>query len=406
MSLENFQSLSKAEQEVILNSPALEPPPGVIPNFINPANRNGLATFIGAICLILTTTAILIRAYSRMFCVRRIEIEDVLAFAVFGIFVGSVSCSYWTLSKIGLFVHQWDIQVKDILLFFYIFHIGANLCAVTLMIIRTSILLEWQRLFVAPGTRNYFFWICRLVLWSHILFQASWIVVENVSCTPYRKIWDVTVSEGSCININFLYIPGAIVNLLSDMIILVLPQRVIWGLQTSSKNKIGISLIFAVGILACVSAAFRIVESLKFVRSNDNLYTASSMYLWILAEQTSLFIVFCAPAAPKAFMTSGPRWRKLMALLMPRAKPTVKFAPNEPRPGLDNKLPRRCMFTKPGAHGISLTQVRSSRNSISESIEQLHRGDLETGILRTTQVIVEIAPKNDGHDGGLNDICR
>lgn len=84
-------------------------------------------------------------------------------------------------------------------------------------------------------------------------------------------------------------------------------------------------------------------------------------------------------------------------MLVPRTKPAVRFAPSEPRSGSDGKLPRN-MFTKAGEHGISLTQVRSSRHSISESIEQLHRGDLETGILRTTQVVVEIAPKKEGED--------
>lgn len=57
------------------------------------------------------------------------------------------------------------------------------------------------------------------------------------------------MSNGSCIDVKFLYIPAAVINLVSNIIILVLPQRVIWGLQTSSKNKIGISLIFAIGIL-------------------------------------------------------------------------------------------------------------------------------------------------------------
>lgn len=78
MSLDNFQSLSPAEQEFILNSPALEPPEGVVPNFADPNTdtyRSDIAQFTNALCLILSTAAVLTRAYSR-FCAKRIEIED------------------------------------------------------------------------------------------------------------------------------------------------------------------------------------------------------------------------------------------------------------------------------------------------------------------------------------------
>lgn len=76
MSLENFQSLSKEEQDIILNSPALQSPEGVIPNFEHPPNRNGIAHSVTALCLILTTAAVLTRVYSRIVCVKKIEIED------------------------------------------------------------------------------------------------------------------------------------------------------------------------------------------------------------------------------------------------------------------------------------------------------------------------------------------
>jgi hypothetical protein len=44
-------------------------------------------------------------------------------------------------------------------------------------------------------------------------------------------------------------IVSAIVNFASDTIILVLPQKVIWGLNMSFKKKIGVVALFATGVL-------------------------------------------------------------------------------------------------------------------------------------------------------------
>jgi hypothetical protein len=38
-------------------------------------------------------------------------------------------------------------------------------------------------------------------------------------------------------------------NLVSDIFILILPQRIIWRLNMSREKKIGIALMFAVGLM-------------------------------------------------------------------------------------------------------------------------------------------------------------
>ena len=60
-------SISEHERyiEAILNRPAYTPPPGVQPNFDNPANLDTIIIIIKTIALTLTTLAILIRIYTR-----------------------------------------------------------------------------------------------------------------------------------------------------------------------------------------------------------------------------------------------------------------------------------------------------------------------------------------------------
>lgn len=49
--------------------------------------------------------------------------------------------------------------------------------------------------------------------------------------------------------------PSAVFNLVLDILILLLPQQVIWTLQLTKSKKIGISFIFGVGILCVPSLA-------------------------------------------------------------------------------------------------------------------------------------------------------
>jgi hypothetical protein len=60
----------------IRNSLAATPPPGIIPNYDNPPNDNRLAIIVITVSIALTTVAGLVRFYSRVFCSRRVRIED------------------------------------------------------------------------------------------------------------------------------------------------------------------------------------------------------------------------------------------------------------------------------------------------------------------------------------------
>lgn len=91
--------------------------------------------------------------------------------------------------------------------------------------------------------------MCKILLSFSSLAHIAFIVAENMSCVPHRGIWDKTMLTGYCIDPRIYYMPGALVSPIVNAVILIMPQRAIWNLQMSTKNKIGISLIFLVGLL-------------------------------------------------------------------------------------------------------------------------------------------------------------
>lgn len=59
-----------------LDGPALQPPSGIIPNFDNPPNRNIYAHVALALGVSLASLFALLRAYARLFYLKKVHIAD------------------------------------------------------------------------------------------------------------------------------------------------------------------------------------------------------------------------------------------------------------------------------------------------------------------------------------------
>lgn len=226
------------------------------------------------------------------------KIEDAFTFVAYATYIGYIYCCYRLMTEYGYFIHQWDFHLGDLIDFTYILHIGGVLYSVTLPLLKASILLEWTRLFVPQGTRNIFWWLCIILVWIQLSFLVTSVFALCFTCIPYEKIWDFTV-KGKCIQKSELEITSAAIHFASDLVILILPQKVIWSLQMSFRKKVGVSFIFSLGVLACLSAVLRLVSTVEYSTSDDVTYAVSAVVLWALAEMTCGFIVIGMPTAPK-----------------------------------------------------------------------------------------------------------
>jgi hypothetical protein len=69
-------SLTPEELAAYLAGPGLTPPNGTTSNFHNPPNQNGLAVAFITVCVTFATAFLFARAYLKVVCLRRVEIED------------------------------------------------------------------------------------------------------------------------------------------------------------------------------------------------------------------------------------------------------------------------------------------------------------------------------------------
>ena len=76
MSLANPVNLDPQELYALSNTPAIQPPPGVEPNFFNPVNNRQPLIVVASLFLGLTSVFALTRAYVKKFIVRKYSWDD------------------------------------------------------------------------------------------------------------------------------------------------------------------------------------------------------------------------------------------------------------------------------------------------------------------------------------------
>ncbi|KAH9892309.1 hypothetical protein F4778DRAFT_750106 [Xylariomycetidae sp. FL2044] len=304
MSLEDLSSLPLSVQEVVLNEPALQPPPGVTPDPSWRPEHMAAAYPTVVIGLVVSLVFVLIRIHGKWYCMRTVKVHDILAMLAFGCLMAHLGIYFAVLNTqtgINLFTHLWNVRVRDLREISLLTLVWTNLYGVAMLCLKTAILVEWVSIFCPRGTKNVFYWSCVAALTLNTAFWGPGLFVVNFACIPHARIYDKTVPGHCYYDQKVMYVFTAAFNFFMDLVILALPQAVIWKLKLSFMKRIGLSFVFAVGLLACISAGINIGYAIAFMRSADVTFALSSLGLWAIAEMTCGFIIFGMIAAPKSF---------------------------------------------------------------------------------------------------------
>ncbi|OTB03634.1 hypothetical protein M426DRAFT_173895 [Hypoxylon sp. CI-4A] len=279
-----------------IDGPAMPPPDG-ISNFDDPPNRNIIGQVVLPLCFAFTTLAVFLRTYARLFCIKRIGVPDILMIIAFGCYVVEIYLGYRLRFDAGFYVHTWDIRQGEMATIQFPLFLSGSFYIGAVSTIKAAMLLDWARICSLDGPRVGFSWLCYGVLGASTVFYIIILFVMNFACVPVRKMWDPLFNGGSCaFDTNAVYISLAAVSFSIDIILLLLPQRIIWGLNMSRRTKAGLSVLFAIGIFGCVAAGFRLGAEVTYAKSGDVIYNSASVTLWGLGEMTCMFLVFGIPS--------------------------------------------------------------------------------------------------------------
>lgn len=120
---------------------------------------------------------------------------------------------------------------------------------IVIAFVKLSLLLQYLKIFVPIRNYSFMVLVTYFVIWSNLIFYIISTFFEIFACKPREMYWNPLITNGHCFNISAINISSATINCISDFVILLLPQGVIWRLQMPLRRKLGISAIFLTGFL-------------------------------------------------------------------------------------------------------------------------------------------------------------
>ena len=226
--------------------PALMPPTGEVP--LDPNARSISATLEGVSigCLTLVGIAITTRIFTRIHLIKTFALEDsMMILATIG-FVVFVALSLYSI-KFGLGKHQWDVTIEDLLKGLRRGYAAQIMYCLAIYTAKIGVLLQIKRIFTGKK-RAFVYWAS----WTAIVlvtcaYTAS-LFFNIFQCIPVEKTWNPFIA-GTCKLKGKGGILDGVVNLVSDLAILAIPTVAITQLQMDLRKKLGVSAIFATGLL-------------------------------------------------------------------------------------------------------------------------------------------------------------
>ncbi len=102
------------------------------------------------------------------------------------------------------------------------------------------------------------------IFWSHDVFRiaafalmgittgygVAFTIVTLAGCAPFSANWDkLSNPDYTCIDTSKFYVAQGAIGAVLDILILMLPLPIVWGLTLKISKKIAMSFLFAVGVL-------------------------------------------------------------------------------------------------------------------------------------------------------------
>ncbi|KAH9884555.1 hypothetical protein F4778DRAFT_787663 [Xylariomycetidae sp. FL2044] len=240
-------------------------------------------------CLVLSALSFGLRIYARVATSAKLWWDDYWMIWVMLICIAASTSDFVGLAK-GSGIHQEVLPVDEVISFMKNLYVYMLIWAVGVFSVKVGILLFYWRVF---HTRAFRIGALTVGGFSVGIFLSNFFSFA-LQCSPVAKFFDHTVA-GQCIDQHTFYLASAIINVLGDVAVLLLPLPVVWRLHTSRSKKWSLSFLFLLGAFVCVASIFRII-AVEQIDPEDFTFTNVGGGLWSTVEIEVGFICANLPA--------------------------------------------------------------------------------------------------------------
>ncbi|KAG4425460.1 hypothetical protein IFR04_001379 [Cadophora malorum] len=249
----------------------------------------GMAVFVtGIVFLVLAALSVVFRLIARVGYLKNAGSDDAaIVIALLACIALIVATCIQVQHGLGKHISEVSPQeVSDMLRCLWVAIIAYNIALTT---IKISIILQYLRVFVGRRIRSW----CWATIALVAVYGLETVITAVITCIPVNAFW---LGGGSCIPKKFLWFFNAAFNILTDIIILVLPMPVLSSLRLPLKQKIGLMFVFALGGFVCLVSVLRLHSLYVVSTSDDMTWDNADTAIWSYIEVTTGIICACMPA--------------------------------------------------------------------------------------------------------------
>ncbi|KAI4212359.1 MAG: hypothetical protein LQ351_004929 [Letrouitia transgressa] len=161
--------------------------------------------------------------------------------------------------------------------------------AVAVVLGKLCILGIYLRLFQTKVYRAITWALCAIVL----LISLVGGITGTFGCRPISFLWNPTIPGGHCINVKQFLKWMTFPNILTDIVILVLPVKIAWSLDLPRPQKVALTVTFSAGLVGVIAAMLRFLSFFQADVDHDGTFWSVEFLTWTIIEPGLYLVSAC-----------------------------------------------------------------------------------------------------------------
>ncbi|KAL9048080.1 MAG: hypothetical protein Q9206_006257 [Seirophora lacunosa] len=290
-------SCNRPDQEVTL-SVARQLCVAAVPTLLENRGHELVATI--AVMLVIATLAVLLRLYARRVSRSKFGTDDYLILVALILTYGLDITSFFAI-RAGSGRHMITLTLDQITSLIKTDQAAQVLFGCSITATKLSILFFYLRLFPFRT----FFVVSLITGVAAILWWVGLMLTAFLHCRPLAYYWDRSIPNGYCVDEHLIGFTITSVNIVTDLVVLVLPIPWLWGMNMAVPKRMAVVGLFLLGSFVCIAGIVRIpfLAELKF---SDISWTSVSVGVWVNVECNIGILSACLPILRPLFTTKYP----------------------------------------------------------------------------------------------------